>query len=261
MEAKTMMKFWKEDSRPRLCRAIAGEGVEAVRRYLSQGDDVNERTADGVTALHFATCSGREEIGRLLLEAGADVHAVDEGGDTPLHAAAERGNEAVVRALLLAGSDVDARHGNDWTALHDATISGYAGTVQILLEAGADVDAEDNSGSTPLALAAYKLRRAIDVYLSLLSRNANPNVPAVNPFHFRCRIRPSEFPDTEKHIWGDRVKGFNATADYRGRYCAENAGDTDCEKDGESELQMLRYQPGVDPESEMITLARKLFCD
>lgn len=53
-----------------------------------------------MTALHFATRGGYNEIASLLIEAGADVRAVNRDRATPLHLAALGGHGDCVLVML-----------------------------------------------------------------------------------------------------------------------------------------------------------------
>lgn len=62
--------------------------VEALKRLLEGGADVNAQDARGVTALGVAVGFNRLPVVTALLEAGADVSKVDRRGNTVLHYAA-----------------------------------------------------------------------------------------------------------------------------------------------------------------------------
>lgn len=81
--------------------------LESARALLAAGADVNDRAADGNSALVVAAMSGHENLAAFLLEQGADPHAA-EAGYTALHAAVLRSQPGLLRALLAAGADPDA---------------------------------------------------------------------------------------------------------------------------------------------------------
>ena len=63
--------------------------LDAVRRLLRAGADVNEGQGDGMTALHWAARNGELAMGEILLYAGASVDAGTRiGSYTPMHLAA-----------------------------------------------------------------------------------------------------------------------------------------------------------------------------
>jgi len=55
--------------------------IEAVRQHLAAGTDVNAKTDEGETPLHYAKT---KEIYELLIANGADVNAKTDRGRTPL---------------------------------------------------------------------------------------------------------------------------------------------------------------------------------
>src|SRR3954451_2137116 len=171
-----------------LVRAAAAGDTASVRRLLAAGADVDERTADGRTAVTAAALGDHVDAARALIAAGADVDLQDADrnnpllvcgqtgsvamlrevlrakpdlartnrfGGTALIPASDRGHVAMVRALLE--TDIDVDHINDlgWEALPEAGVLGEGGPphrqiVAALLEAGADVNLADGDGVTPL---------------------------------------------------------------------------------------------------------------
>ena len=62
--------------------------IEAVKKHLAAGADVNAKSNTGRTPLHWAAARGHKEVAELLIAEGADVNAKVEVGDykgqTPL---------------------------------------------------------------------------------------------------------------------------------------------------------------------------------
>lgn len=113
---------------------------------------VNLRDSQGMTPLHHAIESEKNEISTLLLEYGADPSLRDRRSDaTALHYAAAKGNLDIGRsildnhALILEYKDIQQK-----TALHIACENGKAAMVKLLLDHGADIRARDHLGLTPL---------------------------------------------------------------------------------------------------------------
>jgi len=65
---------------------------------VSQGADVNESDARGITALGLAVGYNKVALVKVLLEGGADVSKTDAKGSTVLHYAA--GNGSYQKSLL-----------------------------------------------------------------------------------------------------------------------------------------------------------------
>ena len=99
--------------------AAAKDGnIEAVRKHISAGKDINIRSESGATLLIAASVGGQTEIARLLIGKGADVKLrEDGGGSTALLAAAFFGHTEIVEMLIDKGADVNARNLSSETPL------------------------------------------------------------------------------------------------------------------------------------------------
>ncbi len=136
--------------------AAAMGDLDQVRGLLAEGARVDERAADGFTALHLAAFFGHEDVAGVLLKNGADANAVADNPSKvrPLHSAVAAAAEAIAAALLDAGAEADAAQHGGWTALMSAAKHGHAGLVRRLVAAGADPDTEADDGQTARTLAA-----------------------------------------------------------------------------------------------------------
>ena len=153
--------------------------LDAVRRLLQGGADVNTAQGDGMTALHWAAERGDEALGEVLIYAGARVDAGTRIGHyTPLHLAARGAHASVVTLLLEAGSDPSARTTNSGASpLHLAAASSDPRVVSELIEWGADVNVRESAwGQTPLIFAAANNR--VEVIRALLQAGADPSLTA-----------------------------------------------------------------------------------
>jgi uncharacterized protein len=136
------------------------ELVESMQRQealqaVESGADVNERSADGTTALHWAAHYGDLELVKLLIARGADAAVRNDYGMTAIAAAAVEADYAIVKALIDAGADVESPNAEGQTALMVAARTGHVDTAALLLEHGADVNAKEQwGGQTALMWAA-----------------------------------------------------------------------------------------------------------
>lgn len=109
----------------------------------------------GLPALHPAVLTEfRNDAAPIFCEFGADIEAKSKNGMTPLHFATYAYFN--VDDLCTLGADTDAKDEDGMTPLHHAVIRGRMDSVGLLCAHGANVEAIDRYGSTPLELAIYK---------------------------------------------------------------------------------------------------------
>ena len=136
--------------------AKAGEHAAAVA-LLDRRADPNQKSADGTTALHWATKNHDAVLVDRLLKAGAKPHPENRYGVTPIALACESGTAPIVERLLKAGVSANATGPYGETALHTCAYSGNTAAARVLLAGGASVDPGDSwRGQTPLMWAAAK---------------------------------------------------------------------------------------------------------
>ena len=149
-----------------LMQAVLRNDVDAVRKLIAEGVDVNEKSPvigsgnDGQTPLLVACFSGLTEIAGELIKAGANPKIVDYLlKATPLHKAAFSGHPGPLKLLLEQGLvEVNAQGPyNGYTALHDSIWHGHTEAFEVLMSAGEDanvrLDLKGQDGRTPLDLA------------------------------------------------------------------------------------------------------------
>ena len=141
---------------------MESEQREEALHAIAAGADVNERSADGTTALHWAAHHGDLELIELLLERGADANVSNDYDMTALAAAAVEGDYGIIKALVEAGADVDSPNAEGQTALMVVARTGHVDTAELLLEHGADVNAKEQwGGQTALMWAAAQQQPAM----------------------------------------------------------------------------------------------------
>ena len=139
----------EEPAWPPIFRAVMDLDVQALRRELASGVDVNQRGEGGATPLYMAVnfrssyaeekLQERLECISMLLEAGASISNIGRYG-TSLHYAARNESPAyhpVITLLMESGADVNAVNYFGESVLDSAAESGTAGAVRMLISAGA----------------------------------------------------------------------------------------------------------------------------
>ena len=171
-----------------LC-VLAALGLNsAMTRLLNE--DPRLRPSNSISmhcALLFAVFHGRTRTAALLIEQGANVDYRSGDTETALHYAASKNDEATMKLLLDHDATVDAvanvrpyhaqhlhpcQSHREWTVLHFAASLGHSGIVQLLLRRGAQIGRADSCGHTALHLAVAA--NAFDVVRFLLKLYPNP---------------------------------------------------------------------------------------
>jgi ankyrin repeat protein len=195
---------------PPIGEAAKQSDLQAVRRCVEAGDDVNEHGLFGMTALHWAAGNNRSDIVTYLLEHGADIESRDKEQSTPLLSAAAGKALDVVRLLANRGAKTDVRDKDNCGVIHFAGVLGplqnlqsVTNTLDYLLCLGLDINERDYRGWTILdwaevrggtenaRLAAYIIshggRRGAEIDPSLTNKLASALHPAPTPSPSRER--------------------------------------------------------------------------
>ncbi|KAJ8306251.1 hypothetical protein KUTeg_016796 [Tegillarca granosa] len=115
---------------------------------------------------------GSVDILSLLQSLGASFTEQDHMGRTPLHESCQRNHIQTVEILLDAGANPNATDWRGSTSLHYACAKGNDKIVcRLLKEDSVSADIQDNSGRTPLLIAAYNNRH--DTMFTLLKSYIN----------------------------------------------------------------------------------------
>lgn len=136
-------------------RAIRDDDAEAVRRFLDNGEPVEQGQERGLTPLIWAARADAVRVIGVLLDAGANPNLRDPRNHwTPLmHAVHTRSARAVAR-LLERGADPNAVDGDQrLVPLLMAAGDASPAIVRLLLAHGANPRYEADWGDTPLGLA------------------------------------------------------------------------------------------------------------
>ena len=173
-----------EHGKTELHWAAETDDIDAAKRLLDAGADIEAKTAWGATPLDWAATMGSAGVGDLLIARGAS-------GFT-LIVAAGLGRLDEVKSIVTSGVDLIAhrRRGapespnDDWPAdsahilrdvlsdaMYAAARNGHTQVVEYLLDHGAAIDAKGVFGATALHWAAINGHR--NVIELLLTRGAS----------------------------------------------------------------------------------------
>lgn len=145
-------------------------GVNAIKKLISMGVDVNTAIVDGKTPVRIVAeqpepnCFGGEKYtyfeDAARLFDGESANVLDNNGVSAMHAAARAGHSEMLRVMAERGADVDITQdapsvaGN--TPLHEACRMVRTDTVKTLIELGADDSIKNIDGKTAAHIVADK---------------------------------------------------------------------------------------------------------
>src|SRR5215471_675865 len=157
--------------------AESGDRATAMR-LLGQGANPNAQSADGATAVMYASANADLDLVRSLIKAGANVKLKNRFGTSALTEAAIIGSAPIIDALLKAGADLNTKNPEGETPLMAVARSGKLEAATRLLDAGADVNAKEDWGGQSALMWAAAQSQAEMVKL-LASRGADVNARGV----------------------------------------------------------------------------------
>src|SRR3990167_7805950 len=153
----------------KVVHAIAEGGFPLVLRLFHAAffDLEQKDSVSGLTPMHYAAGSGREESIRVLHELGASVAQADNSGWTPMLYAAWGGN----LNLIQLGADVNQANIDGHSPMHFVAWRWNVELIRFLHELGASVNQADKNGRTPIQNAVE--RGHVEAATALLSAGAD----------------------------------------------------------------------------------------
>jgi len=199
----------------KLREAIREGDIEAVKRHLAAGMDVNARDDNGWNSLHLAAENGHKEIAELLIEKGANVNAKDKySRKTSRDWAIERGYTETADLLRKHGGKTTDEL-NAAKSIDDAAKYGLIEAVKKHLANGANVNTvvDGISGRTLLFLAAQWGHK--EIVELLIAKGADVNAKSVvgeAPLDRAIRFNRAEITDLLRKHGGKTGEELKAEA-------------------------------------------------
>ncbi|XP_070195077.1 transient receptor potential cation channel subfamily A member 1-like isoform X2 [Littorina saxatilis] len=154
----TLLTFKDKENNMPLHAAVNGGNIKAVEVCLQAGAPVDTQQDDKSTPVHFAAAQGNLDMIKLMHSLQEEnfmtsLYICDAMNMTPLHRAALFNHKAVVEFLLEKGVDINSKDDTGRTPLLLAASKGCWDTVQVLVGGGADVRVRDRNSQNFLHLA------------------------------------------------------------------------------------------------------------
>jgi len=158
-----------------LMKASRDGTLEAVKRALDGGADVDHRSDKGKTALMLAASNGHTQTVKLLLDHGAHVDVQDNFGTTAIIVAATAAKTESAVLLAQQGADPTYKDTSGGSALSNATFFGHSATVSALLPFATNLTKDD---AEELMMIASGLGH-VEVIKALLAHGVSANARGI----------------------------------------------------------------------------------
>lgn len=149
-----------------LWNAAKSGNIDAIKKQLAKGVDINAKDPGGTPALMMAALGGQTETAEFLISKGADVNAKSGDGGTALHASAFLGRVKIVKLLLATNADVTIRNNRGESAM-DACSAAWSAQMKGIVEwvarmVGAEIDIETVKANRPKVVELLRQHIAKD---------------------------------------------------------------------------------------------------
>lgn len=176
------------------CKAVCHPIVE---KLIQEGADPNTVMDKQMPPLLYACQHGLTDLVKTLMAKGVDPNVQAENGMSPLHYACQSGHREIVRLLLNKNPLLGLRKKDEGnTPLHLAAKNGHADILIQLMKAGADVNCQSHWTRTPIELAAREGHKAC---FELLYNNPKtiPGItyPSQKGFYMACQLGHKEIAE------------------------------------------------------------------
>lgn len=182
-EKNVWQDWWKQkkEANAKLLEAAETGDLETMESLLDRrlGDkaaDVNARSIESYTPLHFAARDGRLEMLSLLIEKGANVRAQTKELRTPLHIACVKGHIPIIEQLAMAEAEFNVNDKDGNTPAHLLAKYGWEDALERILKYQPDLTMSNNKKQTALNLVSKKALKAITSMTEQALANASREV-------------------------------------------------------------------------------------
>ena len=125
--------------------------IDVLKALVNAGADLNSRTNEGKTVLHYAVASFNPDKLMFILDKITNIEIRDNRGNTAIHELTNV-NKVMLDALLVNGLDINAKNNSGQTLLHKLVSikQKNCNRIESLLTAGIDPMIRNNEGRTAL---------------------------------------------------------------------------------------------------------------
>lgn len=169
-EYDVQLNILTEQGHSPLLHAVVTGRVAIAEFLISKGADVNLSSEGGWKPIHAACFNESIRLTTLLVQNKADLNCCCQNirNYAPLHIliSTESPPYDLIKLLIENGANLTTVNDTGATPLHLAAFWGHSEVVKLLVESGAPLDVQNNRKRTPLALAALYSNKEIAEYLA-----------------------------------------------------------------------------------------------
>src|SRR6185369_5733686 len=213
-----------------LIDAVQSGNTTAAIKLIEAKVDVNSKSADGTTALHWAVNNADAGMVDRLIKAGANVNVKNEFGLAPIVEAANVGNTAILESLLKAGANANTPGPSDaggMTPLMIVARSTNVAAARALLDHGADVNAKETQRQQTALMWASAQSRP-EMVAELVKRGADVNARAMVNNTATASYNPAGFMEWPSNVSPEPRAGPRAAGGFTALLYAAREGCTKC---------------------------------
>ncbi|CAF3430186.1 unnamed protein product, partial [Rotaria socialis] len=164
-------------NREDMFNTLENGNLDDLKCCLKKGADLNARSVNLWTSLHYAVKGPSLEIVKFILGHNLSVKVKEINGQNPLHVASAFGRSKIVE-FLIKETDIFVDYSDNIgkTPLIVAALRGHKETVFVLLKNNADAAIKDRPGYSPLHYAVQKNYKEVVEILLEKEENVDNNV-------------------------------------------------------------------------------------
>lgn len=146
-----------------------------VNEMIVDKIDINSKTYNGRTLLHYAVKYNQKRLIRLFIKMGLNPEVCDDDYNTPLHLAVIKNKYQIIQELIKAGANVNATGEFEQTPLHLAVSCNNLEIIKLLLRSGADSNLVDEQNLKPIDYAIDEKNEKIISYMTSYKKGGKTN--------------------------------------------------------------------------------------